>query len=146
VRYLKRWNDVAIPSESDRKPIGLAVVLLAIERLQPTWFVGGKPNDLGALSAVVSQVVGFGYRLVVRKPTPEFEDLLGRLSDEEMTALKKRFAALAEALEKAEREADPVNACNALRAVFGKDFPVPEPEDTARKTAAPAIITSSSSA
>jgi hypothetical protein len=80
------------------------------------------------------------------KPTPEHEDTLGRLTDDDMNALKKRFLALADVLNAAGLATDPVKACEAVRAQLGDDFPVPAPEETGTKTKAPAIITSSVSA
>jgi hypothetical protein len=72
--------------------------------------------------------------------------MFGRLSDDDMNALKQRFASLAEALRQAGTTVDPVRACELLRSQFGDDFPVPTPEDSGKKTKAPAIITSSASA
>lgn len=146
VRYLKRWYDVAIPKESDAKPTGLSFLLLAIERLAPTYAWDGTADDRSALRSVASFSANLWGRIVAAKPTPEYEDMFGKLSDQEMTDLKDRFRTMVDALDTASAETDPVKACEALRAVFGDDFPVPEPEDTARKTSAPAIVTSSASA
>jgi hypothetical protein len=146
VRCLKRWYDVAIPEESDAKPSGLAFLLLAIERLLPTYALDGTADDRSALLPPARYAGGVEGRIAVHKPTPEYEDVFGKLSDAEMADLKKRFGTMAEVLDRAAREVDPVLACRALRQVFGDDFPVPEPEDTARKTGAPAIVTSSASA
>jgi hypothetical protein len=63
-----------------------------------------------------------------------------------MDELKERFRVLAETLEVAGRETDPTKACELLRTVFGDDFPVPPPEETAEKTRGPAIVPSSVSA
>lgn len=146
VRYLKRWNDVAIPKESDGKPTGLALVLLCAERLSPAFTIAGKPDDLAVLRALARFAGSTPGRLVARKPTPEFEDVLAKLSEAEMLALKTRFATLGKVLDQAAQCTDPVEACKLLVTVFGEDFPVPAVVETARRTAAPAIITSSSSA
>jgi hypothetical protein len=146
VRCLKRWYDVAIPEESDAKPSGLAFLLHAIGSMSPTCAWDGTPDDRGALVSLARQAAGVQGRIVLDKPTPEYEDVFGKLSDDEMADLKKRFGTMADVLDRAAREVDPVLACKALRQVFGDDFPVPEPEDTARKTGAPAIVTSSTSA
>ena len=71
--------------------------------------------------------------------------MFARLTDDEMTALKVRYKVMSEALKAAREETDPVEACKILQKIFGSDFPVPEPEDTAKKTSSPAIVTSSSS-
>jgi hypothetical protein len=146
VRYQRRWIDEEIPKESTAKPTGLAFVLLAMQKLQPhlTWM--GLPDDRAALEAIATSAANTFGRLVAVKPTPEYEDMFGRLTDDEMVELKEGYAAMAKALREADEEVDPVIACRILQKVFGPDFPVPEPEDTAKKTSAPAIVTSSSSA
>ncbi|MGI8544555.1 MAG: cyclic GMP-AMP synthase DncV-like nucleotidyltransferase [Aridibacter sp.] len=145
VRYQRRWIDEKIPIESTAKPTGLAFVLLSAERLMPTSTWIGKPDDLLALRNLsISAGNQFG-RIIAHKPTPEHEDMFARLSEEEMNFLKAHYKVMSQALQEAEEEADPVKACKILREVFGSDFPVPEPEDTAKKTSSPAIVTSSSS-
>jgi hypothetical protein len=146
VRYQRRWIDEEIPRESTAKPTGLAFVLLAMERLSPhtTWM--GLLDDRAALEALARSAANTYGRITAVKPTPEHEEMFGRLTDEEMGELKGRYVVMAEALRKADEEPDPVVACRILQKVFGPDFPVPEPEDTARKTSTPAIVTSSSSA
>lgn len=146
VRYLKRWGDVAIPKESPDKPTGIGYTLYAIEHLQNTRFWDGSPDDRTSLFNL-AQIAGntFG-RISAYKPTPEYDDVFSRLSDKAMQTLKERFLTLCDVLAKANAETDPVRACELLQSVFGKDFPVPEPEDTGKKTSAPAIVTSASSA
>lgn len=146
VRDLKRWNDNAIPKESEDKPTGLAIVLLCAQHLRPTLTVGGKPDDLKALLQVTNAAAGTYGRIVLKKPTPEFDDVMAKLSDKAMDDLKARFSELSTILDKAAKEADPVVACKLLRKAFGEDFPIPVAEETAKRTAAPAILTSSSSA
>lgn len=146
VRDLKRWNDNAIPKESEDKPTGLAFVLLCAQHLKPAMTAAGKSDDLKALLQVVNAAVSSVGRIVLKKPTPEYDDVMAKLSDKAMDELKARFAELAKTLEKAGKETDPVVACKLLRKVFGDDFPVPEAKETARTTSSPAIITSSSSA
>lgn len=146
VRYLRRWMDVAIPKESDAKPAGLAFVLLAAKCLQPVTSPDGKPDDRLALHGMIQRALAiFPLRITVHKPVPEGEDVFAKLSDEDMDDLKSRLGTLKAALEKAGREADPVKACEILHDQFGDDFPIPEPEDTGKKTRAPAIVPSSSS-
>lgn len=146
VRYLKRWNDVALPVERRDKPTGLAFTLLCCDRLSPRKTISLESDDRAALAALARNAANTFGRIVARKPTPEYEDVFERLSDDEMTKLKDRLTVLADTLDEAGREADPVEACKKLRRVFGDDFPVPDPEDTGKKSSAPAIITSSSSA
>ena len=145
VRYQRRWIDEEIPIESRSKPTGLAFVLLSIEKLQPKWSWTGQPDDRGALEALAVSAANHVGRLVAQKPTPEYEDMFARLSNDEMVALKVRYGVMAQALRAADEAVDPVEACRILQEVFGDDFPVPAPEETAKSTSAPAIVTSSSS-
>lgn len=144
IRYLKRWDDVWLKEEGDGKPSGLAYTLLCISLLTKTMTYDGKPDDRTALWSLVSNVLSLG-RVSIRKPTPEYEDVFGRLDESNMKALMARFKVMKEALEQAESELDPTDACLSLQSVFGKDFPVPSRDDGGTKTRAPAIITASSS-
>jgi hypothetical protein len=72
--------------------------------------------------------------------------MFAKLSDDEMNALKRRFALLADALTSAANEPDPVKSCTTVQRQMGDVFTVPDPKDTGTKTRAPAIVTSSSSA
>jgi hypothetical protein len=146
VRYLRRWDDVAMAAESGAKPSGLAFVLLCRDRLTPTRFWQGSSDDRGAFEVLANSAASEVGRLIAQKPTPEYEDMFARLSDADMKALKSRFRELADALQDADAEPDPVEACKILQRVFGPDFPVPKPQDTGEKTKAPAIVPSSSSA
>lgn len=147
VRYLRRWNDVSVPHEEEGKVTGLGFMLLAMQRgLGKRLFVDGRPDDRASLESFSRDVANTFGRIIAKKPTPEFEDLFARVSEEEMTNLKERFRVLAQRLQEAGRTTDPVEACERLHDVFGADFPIPDPSATARTTKAPAIITSSVSA
>ncbi len=147
VRALRRWNDVCLPFESKSKPVGLAFVLLAIQKpLTRSTFIDGRPDDRSTLESFARAVANTPGRVIAKKPTPVYDDLFSRLSDKEMDEFKANMRELADALEFAGRTADPVKACERLQEVFGDDFPVPEAKDTATRTRAPAIVTSSASA
>ena len=152
VRYLKRWNDRAMPFESKEKPSGIALVLLTEKHLngpKTTWW-DGTSDDRAALEQVAQAAADTLGRIVVTKPTPEYEDLFGGISDKGMTSLKTRFGELRQALVDAKNASDVPAACKRLQDVFGADFPCPEPDggkkEEAKKTAAPAVISSASSA
>jgi len=119
VRYLKRWNDEAIPVEREDKPTGLAFTLLACEGLAPRSSIQGDPDDRLALATLARAAESVAGRLVAKKPTPEFEDMFGRLSDAEMTKLKQRFLHLADVLDEAERTVDIPEACRKIRTILG---------------------------
>lgn len=151
VRYLKRWNDHAIPLESKDKPSGIALVLLTEQHLKApktTW--DGTSDDGAALEQVAQAAENTLGRISITKPTPEYEDLFEGISDEAMTALKNSFGDLRQALVDAKNASDVQTACTRLREVFGDDFPCPGPDGgkkgEARKTSAPAVVSSASSA
>lgn len=147
LRCLRRWNDVAMPYEADDKPSGLALVLLSSQLLKgPVRSLDNSPDDRKALEILARAAASHGGRLVAKKPTPEYEDMFGRLSDVQMDALKRRFKRLEDALVRADGERDPVEACKMLQKEFGADFPLPDPDETGKKTKGPAIIPASTSA
>ena len=148
VRYLKRWNDKALPEESNDKPVGLALLLFCIENLtEPVFEDNEQLDDLNALK-IISSFAGSQLKISVNKPTPEYEDIFGKISNTGMSELIVRFSNLDEALQKAKDEESLEVACKILRDQFGDNFPLDKnkPEDTYKKTQSPAIITSSSSA
>lgn len=147
VRCLRRWIDVRKPHEDKSKPSGLGIVLLAIQHeLQPLTFLDGRSNDRGSLNGLISTLTSTVGRLVAHKPTPENEDVLQNISDPDMVQLKAWLSELDDALRFAGTTVDPVWACERLQLEFGPDFPVPDPDETGKKTTSAAIITSSSSA
>lgn len=147
IRYLKRWDDEAMLDDDPNKPSGLAFTLLVRDHL-PVRIVtfDNDPDDLSALRQVARATATAMPRIRSTKPTPEYEDLFERITESGMTALKQRFQELADALDDAERDVDPVVACERLQKVLGDDFPVPDRSSTGVSTQGPAIISSSSSA
>lgn len=146
VRYLKRWNDEAIQADRSDKPTGLAFTILCCDTLVKSVSWDGTANDLAALQSLARTAATRIGRIIAKKPTPQYEDVLGRLTDKEMEVLKARFASLANALVAAEVEPDPIVACEGLQRVFGTEFPVPKRENTAKSGSGPAIISSTSAA
>lgn len=148
VRALRRWADQLRPVDDNKcKPSGIALVLLCAQNgLTPSKHLDDRPDDRAALAQLTGALASQLGRIQAVKPTPEYEDVLSGYSDDEIAQLKSEFKDLNSALDFAAINADPVEACERLRNVFGGDFPVPDPEDTAKKTAGPAIITSSNSA
>lgn len=126
VRYLKRWNDVAIPVESDDKPIGLAMLLFVIQKLISPKYICGEISDLESLISVSSAAKNCFGRIVAHKPTPEYEDVFGKLNEDAMEAFKERFSSLYDDLVKAKNESDSSIACDLVKKHFGNDFPTCE--------------------
>ena len=145
------FRSLAIRGESPDKPSGLALVLLAKTHLsvpELTWT--GVSDDRRAVQRVADAAANTIGRISANKPTPEYEDMFGRLSDAAMTRLKERFGRLRDAVVEAGNASDPKVACKRLREAFGDDFPCPDEtkreEETALRTKAPAVVPSSSSA
>jgi len=143
VRCIRRWIDENL--EASARPCGLAVVVLASDHLEPTTKWDGTADDATALRSFANELGTHPGRLVARKPTPEYEDLLAAFSDSEMEGFKEGLRELSKVIASAQNEIDPVDACKALARILGSDFPVPKAEDTAKKTRGPAIVPSSSS-
>lgn len=160
VRYLKRWKDEQFPSTGLGAPRGIALTVLACtygdfpQYLDP--IAMAEVDDLAALTRVidgaVSNFIGTWsdesatlHRLTVRLPVEPWSDLCERMTDIQMECFHDKLLSLQEALRFARQEVDPVEACQALRRVFGDDFPVPQKELTGKRHG-PAIITSSASA
>lgn len=159
VRYLKRWKDENFVSDGHAAPRGIALTIAAYYYLQPTYsdIISAKPYDLKALRDLVNTLLGRFFpqwdetekkyipRLTIKLPVEPENDLLEKLTAKQMQNLKDQLKDLRTALDKAESEVDPVEACQELKKVFGSYFPVPTKEETGKKYS-PAIISSSSSA
>ena len=145
IRYLKRWDDEHNKTEGNSKPSGLAYTLLACNNLEPAIDFNGRPDDHAALQDLAYQVVRAGT-VSEKKPTPGFEDMFGRLTPTDLSALVKRFRGLYNALNNARLEPDPVEACKTVAAVLGRDFPIPERNATGAKASQSSVIVSGTSA
>lgn len=149
VRYFKRWKDHNFPSTGDARPTGIAMTAICYEWFYPNtrkdWEGKILEEDLYAFQAVVRQALDNNYGLGVRLPVIPHNDLFAKLkkSNGSTQNYKDKLQALYDALNAANREPDPHEAAKLLEPVLGPDFTIPEKKDTAVKTAAPAITTSS---
>lgn len=159
IRYMKRWKDTKFPSSGNSAPTGIGLTMAAYHWFQPSIedsFSGKNDRvDLTALRNLVSQMLtsftvtynanGTAERLVANLPVEPFDDPFRRMTDEQMKTFKNKLQQLFDALDAADQEADPVEACKQLAKVFGDDFPIPEKSDTGKKSKV-AVLSSSSSA
>lgn len=151
IRYLKRWKDFKFSSNGNAAPIGIGLTIAAYNWFSPNKTTDNvantsKYNDLQATRGVVSGMLNnFSDRLRVYLPVEPYSELFEKMTDNQMTSLKEKLEDLLEALDSAIGEVDPVKACEALKKVFGDDFPVPEKPDTGEKKGR-AISTASASA
>ncbi|MGF7535123.1 nucleotidyltransferase [Bacillus mexicanus] len=164
VRYLKRWKDIKFDSVNG-KPTGIALTSCVYHWLEIQKDVdqfSGKTtyNDLEALINIVSKMLSrfelywvevdgeykFMPRLKVHLPVEPKPELFEKMTDKQMSTFKEKLETLLKALEEAKEKTDPTDAAQVLKGQFGDDFPVPERPDTAKKSAARAVIPSSESA
>jgi hypothetical protein len=162
VRYMKRWKDIKFTSGGHSKPTGIALTIAAKNYSSPRWeitdrFANTKEyRDLKCLINFVSNLIsGFTYvsgengtlvqRLIIKVPTPSYEDLFEKMTDNQMNNFKEKLESLLDKLSEADNEVDPVKACELLQKEFGTDFPVPSKETTGSKQRK-SVATESSSA
>lgn len=152
IRYLKRWRDVQFNSGA---PLSIALTVAAYRWFQPNKdFLSSKYIDLlatrdwvKALLGQFQQVTnaeGTTARLKVILPVTPDTDLMDWMSNEQMNNFKAALKNLLDTLEQAYNESLPEDACMALAAQFGDDFPVPAKEETAKAVKAPYVNTGSS--
>lgn len=151
IRYLKRWRQVQFSSGA---PLSIALTVAAQKWFKPYYEMSGKAGDLQAMlnwvNAILAQfqwtnVDGGTYqRLAVTLPVTPYSDLMGWMSEGQMSTVKAKFEVLRDALEEALDEELPEDACKVLNKQFGDDFTVPEKAATARAVASPVISTGNS--
>lgn len=148
IRYLKRWKDLKFSSDGNVAPTGIALTVAAYDYLTASYtydaFTNTKSyNDLEALKEMIGKMLNnfrsvydeeeekFVERLVVTMPIEPHNDLLKKMSNNNMVEFKNKLTTLKEQLDKAYDEIDPVVACEHLNKVFGEDFVVPEKKENA---------------
>lgn len=160
VRYLKRWKDENFRPEGNAAPIGIGLTVASYDELRPRFAdpVSKKPDDLLALRDLTVALLGrfasvwdaeqqeWVQRLKVSLPVEPWNDLFEQMTNRQMGEFQEKLQRLDDALASAIEAVDPVEGCEILRSVFGRDFPVPDKHETAKKHAAPAVIGSSRSA
>ena len=161
VRYLKRWKDLKFSANGNAAPVGIGLTICAYRSFQPTFhsdFSERKPRDLRAVRRVVDYMRRnfqrryheeedeYASRLCARMPVQPRDDVFDRISNRQMEKLKTKLDDLHNALDEADKEPDPHEAAKIVVSQFGEDFPVPDPDDGAKKSSRPAITTESSSA
>ena len=135
VRYLKRWNDLAIPGDSNDKPIGLAILLYCIEALkEPIYNSQGGLDDLQALIYISERAMN-SIKLCANKPDTG-EDVFSKISETGMKELIDRFRKLHEDLLNARNSDQLEEACKIMRKHFGDDFPLDRDKEGKHKNKA----------
>ncbi|MYN29206.1 nucleotidyltransferase domain-containing protein [Duganella levis] len=151
IRYLKRWRQVQFLSGA---PLSIALTVAAQQWFQPYFEMSGKAGDLQAMLNWVNAILtqfhwasanGSTYqRLAVTLPVVPYSDLMGWMSEGQMSTVKAKFEVLRDALEEALDEDLPEDACKVLNKQFGAEFVVPEKAATARAVVPPVISTGNS--
>lgn len=143
IRYLKRWKDVQFSETASGKaaPIGIGITVAAYH-----WFKIRKSvdvftdkvtyDDAHALKVFVNTLIGqfenvyfdgeWTQRLCVKLPVAPYCDLFEKMTNSHMVFFKKKLERLLETLREVGNEPDLHYACQQLRDVFGRDFPLPK--------------------
>lgn len=120
LRYLKRWKDVQFQGNGVKAPVGLALTVMAYY-----WFSASRSagvyNDLAALIHLVQRVLKEfnDGRVELKFPRAPGDNLLRKLSAEQVKQMQGRFQVLLQRL----TEATAKNTAAPLRLAFGIDFP-----------------------
>lgn len=136
IRALKRWKDERFSHTGHAAPRGIALAVAAFHWFMPaTRLVDGQVerNDSQAMRNLVATMLQrFNPRLVTSCPAEPYDDLCSRMSEGQMIEFKAKLDTLLNALRDAAADADPHTACAKLAGELGGDFPIPEPQATAK--------------
>lgn len=152
IRYLKRWKDFNFSNNGHARPTGIGMTAIAYQWFVPniTKSFDGKTElkDLIAFKNLVKKAIDNNYGLDVKLPVLPNNELFEKLKNSEHNTAnyKIKLQDLYDTLKDAEDEVDPYEAAKKVNKVLGDDFPIPEKEETAQNTIAPAISTSTMSA
>lgn len=151
IRYLKRWRQVQFSSGA---PLSIALTLAAQKWFKPHFEMSGKAGDLQAMLNWVDAILNQFHwtsadgsnhqRLSVTLPVTPYSDLMGWMTEGQMSTVMSKFEVLRDSLQEALDEDLPEDACKVLNNQFGDDFTVPEKAATARTVVPPVISTGNS--
>ncbi|RKH04691.1 nucleotidyltransferase domain-containing protein [Corallococcus carmarthensis] len=134
IRYLKRWKDHHFSLEGRAAPTGLSLTVAAYKWFRPsqgsTW-MGTEESDLAATLNLVKDIRrNFSQvwdsdtnrsipRLSLQFPNAPFDDVLKRMTHQQMEEFHQRIVKLDAWLEHANR----TGSVTSLTSAFGDDFP-----------------------
>ncbi len=130
IRYLKRWKGVHFPKEGHAAPTGLALTVAAYQWFQPsksggTWSPA-EYDDFTATTALVGSMrshfqstTDYLQRLVLKFPKEPYDDVLEKMTNQQMKEFRDRLDELLGWLNDAAR----LQPAAPLRRAFGTDFP-----------------------
>lgn len=161
IRYLKRWKSEKFSVEGNSAPNGIGLTVAAYNHLSVSKqydYANGtyKYDDLNSVKNLVQSIINkfqseyrpeekkWVERLHINLPTEPYNDLFGKMTDNQMATFKTKLEDLKTALQDAQDEADVHEACKILNGVFGDDFPVPPKDETGQKKSQAFISTSAS--
>lgn len=135
IRYLKRWRDVHFASEGRAAPTGLGLTVAAYNdfRVAKTnmYSMPVTYDDFAATEALVRAIRGrfsqvwdsnarqYVKRLKLSFPRAPYDDVLERMTNQQMQEFYQRLEKLAQWLDEARR----TGSTAPLRKAFGNDFP-----------------------
>lgn len=133
IRYLKRWKDVHFASEGRAAPTGLALTVAAYQWFRPAttgWGPSAAPDDLAATTSLVQAIRSQFrqtwdapqqrslYRISLQFPFAPWDDVFGRMTNQQSQELYQRLEKLSGWLEEARG-----GSTAPLRKAFGEQFP-----------------------
>jgi hypothetical protein len=120
IRYLKRWKDLQFQGNGVKAPVGLALTVMAYHWFGPR-SRRGNYDDLAALTGLVERIVTefSANQSELKFPRAPKDNLLRKLSAEQVKQMIGRFADLLKALQEAKSK----DSIASLRRAFGPDFP-----------------------
>lgn len=136
---MKRWKDVRFPTDGNGAPTGIALTVLALEEFAIVKMQDPVANtvvydDLASLERLLPRILarfsttwtsedGLHERLKVTLPVLPQNDLLARMTANQMATLKRELEDLLEAVRDAAKDIDEHSACKAMWKKLGDDFP-----------------------
>jgi len=147
IRYLKKWKDKNFTNGG--APISIALTCAAYHWFKPHKEIMGDYNDLRSLINLVKNMLDeFDFitdRLEIYLPVAPGNDLLDKLTDNQMDVFQEKLQSLLAALNKAKDETSKLEACKILQKQFGDVFPLPE-QDEVKQSSTPPVVTTGTSA
>lgn len=150
IRYMKRWKNIRFSSDGNNEPPGIGITVLAYEKFSPAKaydYLEEKYNynDLDALLSFAKQVKStfflkeysaekeeWLYQIQVNLPVVPYSNVFCKMSDIQVTELKKEIDKLVDGLNEVKNESDIVEQCTKLNKILGDDFPIPDKEDESK--------------
>ncbi|EPX64205.1 hypothetical protein D187_005339 [Cystobacter fuscus DSM 2262] len=125
IRYLKRWKDEHFSNQGRAAPTGLSLTVAAyywFQLAKTSWYSAADYDDFSATASLVDMIKRnfyYGRRLSLQFPKAPQDDVLARMTDQQMREFYQRLEELSGWLDDARR----TRSTAPLQQAFGADFP-----------------------